>query len=424
MLLRYLTIGLIYGSLFWLPAISMGQTYSPDVVTIEGLKFSRFTLQVKPLSSFTAHFKARTWLKNIEKNLCWSGVFKLYHPQNNYCRISTGHHDFQLHLKITAHGKSKGLQFIITDNIGIPLFDTQVQLAQNKLLESQVMEAINYITEKITAQPGILGSTIAFSFKQPQRQKVIARINTHGQNADAISYNLETNIAPKWSPNGDKIAYTTVSRKGTSILLDDLKRNTSVLAKYKGVNSGGSWYGNGKRIIITLSKDGNADLYEMELKTRRLERLTRHPSIDTSPALSPDGQYLLFVSDRSRSEQIYVMYMPTKEVSRLTFTGSRNTDPAWSPDGSLIAYTKYIRGRDQIYVMDAYGENERAITRSSYHSEQPAWSPDGRQIVFSALRRKNYKLFIIFLDGAGLRRVTNTPAGYEENSPSWTLRQF
>ncbi|MBF0287655.1 MAG: PD40 domain-containing protein [SAR324 cluster bacterium] len=424
MLLRYLTAGLLYGLLIVFPFTSMGQAYSPDVVHIEGLKFSRFVLSVKPLTSFMAHFKSRTWLKLIEKNLCWSGVFKLYHSQNNYCRISSGHQDFQIHLKVLAYGKSKSLQFIVTDNIGIPLFDTHVKLLQNKLTERQIMKAINYVTEKITMRPGILGSTIAFSYKQPKKLKVIARVNTHGQYTNAISFNQQTNIAPRWSPSGDKIVYTTVSRQGTSILLDDLQRNASVLAKYKGINSGGSWYANGKKIIITLSKDGNADLYAMELKTYKLERLTHHPAIDTSPALSPDGKFLLFVSDRSQSEQIYVMHIPTREVSRLTFIGPRNTDPAWSPDGSLIAFTKYVRGRDQIYIMDAYGENGRAITRSSYPAEQPAWSPDGRQIIFASRRGTNYKLYIIFLDGGGLRRLTHSPAGYEEKSPSWTLRQF
>ena len=59
-----------------------------------------------------------------------------------------------------------------------------------------------------------------------------------------------------------------------------------------------------------------------------------------------------------------------------------------------------------------------------YPSEQPAWSPDNRQIIFSSKRGKDFKLYAVFLDGKGLRRLTRTPEGFKENSPSWTLRRL
>ena len=43
----------------------------------------------------------------------------------------------------------------------------------------------------------------------------------------------------------------------------------------------------------------NSDIYTMNLETRLVERITNHPSIDTSPSYSPDGKYITFNSDRS-----------------------------------------------------------------------------------------------------------------------------
>ena len=53
--------------------------------------------------------------------------------------------------------------------------------------------------------------------------------------------------------------------------------------------------------------DGNSDIYTMNLENRVVERITNHPSIDTSPSYSPDGKYICFNSDRSRYQQIYIM---------------------------------------------------------------------------------------------------------------------
>ena len=56
---------------------------------------------------------------------------------------------------------------------------------------------------------------------------------------------------------------------------------------------------NGKKIIMSFAKDGNSDIFTMDLDTRVVERITEHSSIDTSPSYSPDGKYISFNSDRS-----------------------------------------------------------------------------------------------------------------------------
>ena len=38
----------------------------------------------------------------------------------------------------------------------------------------------------------------------------------------------------------------------------------------------------GKKIIMSFAKDGKSDIYTMNLETRLVERITNHPSIDTS----------------------------------------------------------------------------------------------------------------------------------------------
>ena len=56
-----------------------------------------------------------------------------------------------------------------------------------------------------------------------------------------------------------------------------------------------------------FGKDGNSEIWVRNLETNIQEKLTDHPSIDTSPSYSPDGKYITFNSDRSGYQQIYVM---------------------------------------------------------------------------------------------------------------------
>jgi TolB protein len=63
----------------------------------------------------------------------------------------------------------------------------------------------------------------------------------------------------------------------------------------------------GKKVVMSMAQDGNSEIYSMDLRTRRTARLTRHPSIDTSPSYAPDGRQIVFTSDRGGAQQIYVM---------------------------------------------------------------------------------------------------------------------
>ena len=70
------------------------------------------------------------------------------------------------------------------------------------------------------------------------------------------------------------------------------------------------------------------------------------------------------------------------------------------------------------------GENVRQITRGRFDSEQAEWSPDGHQLIFTSNRTEDFKLYVVSTDGSNLRRLTSTPKGFDESSPSWTRRRL
>ena len=417
------------------------QTYSNEEIVISGLGFARFAVTMVPEKSFSDHPDARRWLRIIDRNLCWSGVFLVTDSRYRTCRTASGDQvDMKILLKLerkvsdTGTLVSKHLMLTVADNDGLPLFPLDLPLRKNRFREAELMDLINNMSAQLTGLEGVLGSTIAFTLKQPKRRKIIARINTHGKKLAAISKNSSISLLPSWSPQGDAIVYTTLSRAGTAIIYNNFKNrpvkllrsNTSATRASNNFLSvsGGSWFSRGRKLVVTLSRRGNTDLYSFDRQKRKETRLTTHRSIDTVPDLSADNQHLIFVSDRTGHEQIFYLQLGTKIPFQLTFGRGSSSDPAWSPDGTLIAYSKISNGHSQINLMDPFTGEDHSLTKGRYNSEQPAWSPDGRQIAFVSSSTGVDKLYIMFVDGTGRRRLTRTPKDFAEGSPTWTARKF
>jgi TolB protein len=180
---------------------------------------------------------------------------------------------------------------------------------------------------------------------------------------------------------------------------------------------------NGQKLIMSLAKDGNSEIWVRDLETNLQEKLTDHPSIDTSPSYSPDGKYITFNSDRSGYQQIYVMRSDGSNVKRISFGKGIYGTPVWSPRGDLIAFTKLHKGRFFIGVMRTDGTGERLLTENFYQ-EAPSWSPNGRVIIFYRETKTDKKgsgfsakLWSIDLTGYNERLVkTETDA----SDPSWS----
>ena len=67
---------------------------------------------------------------------------------------------------------------------------------------------------------------------------------------------------------------------------------------------------------------------------------------DVYPAWSPDGKKIIFQSDRDGDEEIYVMNIDGSKPKRLTDTKGRDTHPNWSNDGKKIVFQSNRTNQD------------------------------------------------------------------------------
>jgi TolB protein len=131
-----------------------------------------------------------------------------------------------------------------------------------------------------------------------------------------------------------------------------------------------------------LEKNGNSDIYVMDLAQPRATRLTTDPAIDTAPSFRRTDRKIAFESDRGGSQQIYVMNADGSNQHRISFGAGRNGTPVWSPRGDLIAFTNQMEAHFHIGVMHPDGSGERIIS-TGWEDEGPTWAPNGRVLMFT-----------------------------------------
>ncbi len=272
---------------------------------------------------------------------------------------------------------------------------------------------------QLTGERGISSTSIAF-ISDIAGPKEVFVMDCDGNGMKRLTAEKSLCLSPKWSPDGQRIAYTSYSRGNPDLhVVGRYGGKPGVLSAFKGLNSSPAWSPDGKRIALTLTKDGNAELYSMNSDGSGLRRLTKHPAIDSSPTWSPNGRHIAFTSDRSGSPQVYVMESDGSNIRRLTFAGSYNDSPAWSPKGERIAYAARIGNNFQIFITDVAGNGVAQLTNSRGNNENPSWSPDGRHITFSSSRDGKRQIYVMNADGANVRRLTSNGENF---SASWSPR--
>lgn len=277
---------------------------------------------------------------------------------------------------------------------------------------------------KITGEGGYFDSRVVFvSEAGPKnaRLKRLAVMDYDGANVAYLTDSATIVLAPRFSPTGDRILYTSYESGFPRITLMDvgtLERRS--LDEQEGTMTFAPRFSpDGGTVVFSLERGGNSDIYTLSLASGGLTQLTNAPSIETGPSFSPDGSQIVFESDRTGTPQIYVMPASGGEGTRISGGEGRYGTPVWSPRGDYIAFTKQNAGRFHIGVMRTDGGEERLLT-ASFLDEGPTWAPNGRVLMFTretAGADGQTSLWSVDITGRNLKQVTTDgPA----SDPAWS----
>jgi Tol biopolymer transport system component len=196
---------------------------------------------------------------------------------------------------------------------------------------------------------------------------------------------------PAWSPDGTWIAFDAWNGRSTSICaiqpsggepqcLTDTGLDADVFAP--------SWSADGSMIACALhSHPGGENLgwriHILDVEAARevhggnnmYALLPAAENDQDTPAWSPDGQRIAFSEVRDGQWDLFVVDVDGTDLRQLTTSSADDLHPTWSPDGSALAFQSNPEGQWDIYMINQDGTGLRQLTANPANDCNPSWRP-------------------------------------------------
>jgi TolB protein len=284
-------------------------------------------------------------------------------------------------------------------------------------------QVADMVFQKILGIRGAFATRIAYISvlgALPHRTYRLIVSDSDGENPHVVMQSNEPLMSPAWSPDGQSLAYVSFEQRLPTVYVQFLQTGERhVVSARAGVNQAPAWSPDGKKLALTLStRDGNLDVYILDLATQALTRLTTDPGIDTEPQWSKDGQSIYFTSDRAGGPQIYrIGIHGGDKPERLTFQGSYNARPRVSPDESQLAFVTQEDGAYRIATMDLHGRGDVQVLTKGRFDVSPSYAPNGAEIIYATRDRGRGVLALVSADGRVQERLVSSEGELQE--PAW-----
>jgi TolB protein len=281
----------------------------------------------------------------------------------------------------------------------------------------------NEILYAFTGVRGIFDTEIAFTATpRGGRDKEIYIVGLDGQDVRRITDNRSFNLFPRWSPDGNQLAYTSFKTGVPVLYLHSLQNGSErALVKFGNSKSPGSFTPGGDALYASVSVGGNSEIYRVRLDGSNTEKVVAGYGIQVSPSVSPDGRRIAFVSNKSGSPQVYVRNLAGGEDQRVSHAGGYSTSPSWSPAGDRIAFTSQGEGKFSIYTVKADGSDQQLLASGDGDFTDPSFSPDGRYVVYTFQKKGYSEIRIVSADGRWGKSLFSGLSGV--GSPAWSPRR-
>lgn len=418
-LLRILVFGLL---------LTAGASRAALTIEITGAGASQIPVAIVP-------FRAEEGLAQritpvVEADLARSGLFRTVDPggispvphepeQLNYeqwrargadavvigsvSKAADGRYDIRFRvMDVTKRTQIAGFVYFAAEN--------QLRLTAHKIAD--------VIYEKLTGEPGVFATRITYVVKRGTRYELhVADADAYG--AQSVLSSNEPIISPTWSPDGTRLAYVSFEQKKPVVYVQSLlSGGRQAVAAFRGSNSAPAWSPDGRQLAVTLTRDGNSQIYLINADGSGVpRRLTQSTAIDTEANFSPDGQSILFTSDRGGGPQIYRMPVSGGPAQRVTFDGNYNVSPRHSPDGKSFTFIQRNGGRFNVAVQDFASRQVQVLTDGGV-DESPSFAPNSRMILYASRVGGRGILAAVSSDGRVKQRFTADSGDVRE--PAWS----
>ena len=232
-------------------------------------------------------------------------------------------------------------------------------------------------------------------------------MDNNGENIINLTQTPEEEAHASWSPDGEKIVFDRLVKKGEAIgdfesaifVMEADGQNPQRLTFEPGLNLAPSWSPDGNRISFLSYRNGASRIYTMDINGQNVQQVTHHHrELDGPPVWSPNGRWIAFMSGDAQVdwEQVvdWGLYITDPQghherlVTRFKLTYLSDLSwfrPAWSPDSQHLIYA--VEEQNSAGLMKIRIDKKAPTplkTDELMNWSMPVWSPGGDTLLFSA----------------------------------------
>ena len=418
--------------------------YSPPIWFMEGMAdyFAEDNDAIGEMvlrdASFNSNIVPLTELQNFNRLSSPYIGYKMGQLAVGYLVQTFGREKVAEILRGLRQSRTKNLDHVFTNVLGVSLkeFDKGYRQMVRKrywpLIEDK--ELPNIVAKKLTEKSRFShnikpvwspsGDLIAYITANDGFLEIVLMSSKTGEKLDRITKRFFRNKYEEirtdssgsdqslaWSPDGDHIAFIGKHRDANYLFEVNIlthKLTHYVKLDFDTVNSP-NYNSTGKRVVFSALKEGQTDLYIIELENEAVNRLTQDTFNDTHPSWHPTKNVIVYASERERKNRLVLIDIDQRTELILTDSASNAISPVWMSDGESVLFCADLNGVFEAYKLHLSDRQMTRLTNLITGCFNPSFSSDEKRLLFSAYDNGKYDICVMESDNILDEKIETSP---------------
>lgn len=246
------------------------------------------------------------------------------------------------------------------------------------------------------------GDYMLYTRHTPSTRWELIRIDANGDNKTILCGNTTNPHHASWSPDGQKIAFTTWN--STLSIMNSDGTNMHTLTEDVNTYQTPRWTPDMTTLMFTWGFDYDRDMYLINSDGSNLVRIANDSVVESGIQFSIDGTKVFFTGYNYLLERdIFSINCDGSGFVNLTSDMEFRTSggPQLSPDGTKIAFasnqtSEYVD--KYIYIMATDGSGKQRLEPAMDDLSGICWSPDGKEIAFKCTLNNKGGIYSVQVD--------------------------
>jgi dipeptidyl aminopeptidase/acylaminoacyl peptidase len=237
------------------------------------------------------------------------------------------------------------------------------------------------------------GRSVVYAWNRTGRWELYEGSLDRSDSARQLTTGSGASFAPRYSPDGDRIAYVVDANGSEAYDVYIFERQTGrhiclTPNSPEAYQPNLSWSPDGRQLACLADRSGVFDTWILSVADRETAGLQARVALaltdpDWDVCWSPDGDWLAVMSEgRGQDYAVTLVSLNGQGFVPITLDGQpiNLRSPRWSPDSSWLAFSSNLHGAYELGLYSLESGSITWIAQGGGEHELPAWSPDGNRL--------------------------------------------